>query len=104
MSVTHPGYSSVWDETCCEAPNKPPHLQRTHVGTACKQHSWCQHQLGYTKIKSEETYLKCTHESSLAFLLHEEQLSPVSGSCLHPKHHQVAQRQHPQEGGEEEFS
>lgn len=44
-----------------------------------------------------------THENRLALLLHEEQLSPVSGSCLHPKHHQVAQRQHPQERGEEEL-
>lgn len=44
-----------------------------------------------------------THESSLALLLHEEQLSPVSGSCLHPKDHQVAQRQHPQERREQEL-
>lgn len=44
-----------------------------------------------------------THENSLAFLLHEEQLSPVSGRCLHPEHHQVAQRQQPQERGEEEL-
>lgn len=45
-----------------------------------------------------------THESSLAFLLHEEELSPVSGSCLHPEHHQVAQGQHPQERRQEELS
>lgn len=45
-----------------------------------------------------------THESSLAFLLHEEQLSPVGGSRLHPKHHQVAQGQHPQERREEELT
>lgn len=45
-----------------------------------------------------------THPSSLALLLQQEQLSPVSGSGLHPKYHQVAQRQHPQEGGQEELS
>lgn len=45
-----------------------------------------------------------THESSLAFLLHEEELSPVSGSCLHPEHHQVGQGQHPQERRQEELS
>lgn len=45
-----------------------------------------------------------THKSSLAFVLHEEQLSPVSGGRLHPEHHQVAQRQHPQERRQEEFA
>lgn len=44
-----------------------------------------------------------THESSLAFLLHEEQLSPVSGGRLHPKHNQIPQGQHPQERREEEL-
>lgn len=52
----------------------------------------------------EATMNTRTHESSLAFLLHEEQLSPVGGSRLHSKHHQVTQRQHPQERREEEFT
>lgn len=43
-----------------------------------------------------------THESRLALLLHEEQLPPIGGSGLHPKDHQVAHRQHPQEGREQE--
>lgn len=45
-----------------------------------------------------------THKSGLAFFLHEEQLSPVSGSRLHPEHHQVAQREHPQVRRKEEFT
>lgn len=58
---------------------------------------------GQVKI-SEKPIKMHTHESSLAFLLHEEQLSPVGGSSLYSKHHQVAQRQHPQERREEEFT
>lgn len=45
-----------------------------------------------------------THKSCLAFLLHEEKLSPVSCCCFHAEHHQVAQRQHPKKWGEEELT
>lgn len=45
-----------------------------------------------------------THEHSLTLLLHEEELSPVSGCSFYPKNHQVAEGQHPQEGRGEELT
>lgn len=45
-----------------------------------------------------------THEHSLTFLLHEEELSPVGGCGFYPKNHQVAEGQHPQEGRGEELT
>lgn len=106
-SVTHPSYGSVSEEARCKAAHETSHLQSTHVGAACEQHSWHQHPkpVRLREISERQwTFKMHTHESSLAFFLHEEQLSPVSGSCLHPEHHQVAQRQHPQERGEEELT
>lgn len=45
-----------------------------------------------------------THENTLTFLLHKEELSPVSGGGFYPKHHQVEEGEHPQVGRGEELT
>lgn len=89
---------------CPQSPQPPRH--------SCRCYLWAMQLMSVpltslTQWKPERlqrTITKHTHESSLAFLLHEEELSPVSGSRLHPKHHQVAQGQYPQERREEELT
>lgn len=43
QSITHPSNSSVSEEAWCQTAHETSNLQGTHVGTACKQRSWCQH-------------------------------------------------------------
>lgn len=106
---THSGHSPVRDEACCEAAQKAPDLQGTHVwATYEDKRSHSQEITSHWNsacVKGRASSIPHfhTHECRLALVLNEEELAPVGAGRLHPEHHQVGHRQQPEVGRQQEL-